>query len=209
MVTSLGAAHYPRAYPHTPTELQPMNHPVDDAAVGNSGFVGLTTSFHRLLAQLLTMHQEALLIDDMVLAHNIFDLFVDALQRHLDVENKLLLPLHRELVREHRWPLLVYEKEHDKLLQMVARIRRELAALAAVQGRARRLALLEVLDYQRSFKSVMEHHEEREEQALLPELDACVDSEIFRQTYAQVSLVWQRYLTDIEPQKVVLEAYLR
>jgi len=186
-----------------------MSHPVDDAAIDNSGFAGLTTPFHRLLAQLLTMHQEALLIDDMVLALNVFDLFADALQRHLGVENNLLLPLHRTLVKAHRWQQLVYEKEHDKLLQMAARIRRELALLAAMQGRVRRLALLEVLDYQRSFKSVMEHHEEREEQALLPELDTCAYSEIFQQTYAQVSLVWNRYLSELEPQKAVLEQYLK
>jgi len=186
-----------------------MSHAVDDAAIDSAGFAGLTVPFHRALAQLLTMHQEALLIDDMMLALNVFDLFADALQRHLDVENNLLLPLHRTLVKEHRWAQLVYEKEHDKLLQMTARIRRELVALADVRGRARRLALLEVLDYQRSFKSVMEHHEEREEQALLPELDSCADSEIFQQTYAQVSLVWQRYLAELEPQQVALEQYLR
>lgn len=186
-----------------------MNHPVDDAGIDSKGFTGLTVPFHLLLRQLLTMHQEALLIDDMALALNVFELFADALQRHLDVENNLLLPLHRSLVPEYRWSPLVYEKEHDKLLQMAARIRRELAVLAAQQGRARRLAILEVLDYQRSFKSVMEHHEEREEQALLPELDAGADSGIYLETYAQVSVVWQQYLQDLEPQKVVLEQYLR
>jgi hemerythrin-like domain-containing protein len=191
-----------------------MNHSVDDPLVDSNrsvdkkGFAGLTVPFHRLLAQLLTMHQEALLIDDRVLALNVFELFVEALQRHLDVENNLLLPLHRSLVQEYRWSPMVYEKEHDKLLQMAARIRRELAGLVALEGRPRRLAVLELLDYQRSFKSVMEHHEEREEQALLPELDAWPDSEIFQQAYAQVSLVWQRYMKDIEPQKAALEQYL-
>jgi hemerythrin-like domain-containing protein len=185
-----------------------MNQSVDEAMCEGKGFAGLTVPFHRLLAQLLTMHQEALLIDDMVLALNVFDLFTEALQRHLDVENHLLLPLHRTLVQEYRWSSMVYEKEHDKLLQMAARIRRELAGLGALQGRARRLAVLEQLDYQRSFKSVMEHHEEREEQALLPELDAWPDSEIFQQAYAQVCLVWQQYLKDIEPQKAALNQYL-
>jgi hemerythrin-like domain-containing protein len=185
-----------------------MNHAVDEAGVDNKGFAGLTVPFHRLLMQLLTMHQEALLIDDMTLAFNIFDLFTDALQRHLDVENNLLLPLHRTLVQEYRWPSLVYEKEHDKLLQMAARVRRELAGLAGLKGRARRLAILEQLDYQRSFKAVMEHHEEREEQALLPELDACSDSEIFQQAYAQVSVVWQQYLRDLDPQRAALDQLL-
>lgn len=185
-----------------------MNHSVDDPLVDTNGFAGLTVPFHHLLAQLLTMHQEALLIDDRVLALNVFELFAEALQRHLDVENNLLLPLHRSLVQEYRWSPMVYEKEHDKLLQMAARIRRELAGLGALEGRPRRLAILELLDYQRSFKSVMEHHEDREEQALLPELDAWPDSEIFQQTYAQVNLVWQRYMKDIEPQKEALDQYL-
>jgi hemerythrin-like domain-containing protein len=184
-----------------------MNQRIDDL-MESAGFGSLTVQFHRALGQLLTMHQEALLIDDMVLALNVFELFHDALQRHLDVEHNVVLPLHRELVAEHRWSSLVYEKEHDKLMQMTARIRRELASLSSLQGRARRLAILELLDFQRSFKGVMEHHEQREEQALLPELDSCRDSEIFQQACAQVSLVWQQFLRELDPRMADLERYL-
>jgi hemerythrin-like domain-containing protein len=176
-----------------------MNSASDSAAGDSQRFSSLTTRFHRGLAQLLRMHQEALLIGDLTLAGNVFDLFVEALNKHLDVENGILFPLHQTLVETSRWPLLVYEKEHDKLKQMVDRIRRDLLALPELHGRARRLAVLEALEYQRTFKTVMEHHEEREEQALLPEVDAFADSEIYYQAYAQVCLVWENYLQQITP----------
>jgi len=174
-----------------------------------SGFAGLTARFHRQLGQLFQMHQEALLIDDLTLALNVFDLFAESLHKHLDVEGNILLPLHRALVTSARWPLLIYEKEHDKLLRMAERVRRELLDLSALHGRARRLAVLTALDYQGSFKAVMEHHEQREEQAMLPELDVFVDSEIYRQAYSQVSLVWEKYLQDNEPHWRAVDDLLR
>lgn len=186
-----------------------MNSATDIALDGCSSFSALTARFHRQLAQLLQIHQEALLVGDMTLALNVFDLFTEALQKHLDVEGNILLPLHRSLVTSARWSLLVYEKEHDKLQRMAERVRHDLLALAALRDRARRIAILSALEYQGSFKAVMEHHEQREEQALLPELDAFAGSEIYAQAYAQVCLVWEKYLRDIEPRWQAFDALLR
>ncbi|NRB42425.1 MAG: hypothetical protein HRU20_28810 [Pseudomonadales bacterium] len=152
---------------------------------------------HKDLMQWFLMHQECLLLGDDSQAQTAFLAFSDFLQTHLQFENSYVLKTAEDL----RWPLKVYQKEHDKLLLMLNKIARLLNAYYPLQGRKKRLALLEVLGYQGSFLHVMEHHEEREEQDLFLQLDddpaafkAWQDCEMQLQRYDEDKVRLKRYL---------------
>ena len=111
------------------------------------------------------MHQECLLLRDDKRSIQAFQGFVIFLKTHLQFENNYILSL-QTLEESLRWPIKVYQKEHDKLLKMLDKTTNLLNEYYLLSGRRKRLALLEVLDYQSTFLHVMEHHEEREEQDL-------------------------------------------
>lgn len=118
---------------------------------------------HKDLKQWFLFHQECLLLAEDEWALKAFSIFSDYLLKHLAFENAFLLS---SSVQNLRWPVNVYQKEHDKLLLMQAKSEVLLNRLVLLDGRRRRLFLLELLDQQQSFMHVMEHHEEREEQDL-------------------------------------------
>lgn len=119
---------------------------------------------HKDLHQWFLFHQECLLLGEDILAMQAYDAFMSYLQKHIQFENQYLLNDMR--LNDGRWPLEVYRKEHDKLDAMLVRLSQMLVDYQRLQGRRKRLALLELLDYEQTLRHVMEHHEEREEMDL-------------------------------------------
>ncbi len=130
--------------------------------------LALVAFFHREIDDTLLLHQEALLLADHALASEAFALVQAQLRAHIEVEDRLLLPLAPR-VRE-RFAPGVYAAEHGKILDLLDGIARRLAALEIADRRA----VIALLDHERVLKNVVEHHESREEQGLLPGLDACL-----------------------------------
>ena len=100
-----------------------------------------------------------------------WDGFADFLKAHLAFENEYILPGAEALQLKLRWGILVYSKEHEKLLAMLSDIHAALCHYHGLQGRERRLGLLSLLEREQSLYHVMEHHEQREEQDLFLHLD--------------------------------------
>jgi hemerythrin-like domain-containing protein len=158
---------------------------------------GLTAFFHRHLDEVMLLHQEALLLQKFSLAEQLLMLFEDLLLAHIEAEDRILLPLfEKELLEkeqfESRWPALLYYKEHEKILAMMAKVKQKFALIAALEGSEQRRAMLALLEYQRTFKNVLEHHTDREEQALLPELDMHLGADKLAETIGAVEQQWQR-----------------
>lgn len=168
---------------------------------------------HAEREELLLLHQEALLGQDLAAALARYEVFHDLLRAHVEFENRELLPRHAQ-VAEPRWRTQVYALEHDKILELAEklheRLRQAVAAeagesasgpgtgneavseavkeagrdagsdagkeagpadrLSAAPGQARRRWIIQLLDDERTLKNVLEHHEEREEKGMLPEL---------------------------------------
>lgn len=142
---------------------------------------------HKDLKQWFLMHQECLLLGDDHHAALAFDGFQAYLLAHLRFENNNLLS---QDVHDLRWAVKVYRKEHDKLEQMLEKSVSLLRGYYLLEGRRKRVALLEVLDFQRSFLHVMEHHEEREEQDLFLKLTYDADT---LSLWSDVSAQLQRF----------------
>lgn len=137
----------------------------------------LTAFYHRHIDEVMMLHQEALLIQDLPLAGEFLELFEALLSSHIDIEDTLVLPLFEQQGVQSRWPSLLYFKEHEKITAMLAKINEQFSQLENKQGAQLRRAVLSLLDYEKSFKGVLEHHTEREEQALLPDLEKALNSD--------------------------------
>lgn len=121
---------------------------------------------HRDLTQWFLLHQECLLFGDDTSAHQAFVAFTDYLMQHMQFENEVVLTAMQAVESDLHWKLSLYHKEHLKIEQLLAKLQKKLQGYYALQGRVKRLALLEVLDDEQTFKHVMEHHEQREEKDL-------------------------------------------
>ena len=125
--------------------------------------------YHRRIDELLMLHQEALVIQDLALAQKALQVFAKFLSKHLALEDELLIPAHDQLGCNKQWRTQIYKEEHGKLTELLQKIRNMLSKTPA-EEQIRRW-VIEVIDYERTFKNVMEHHEEREEKGLLLEID--------------------------------------
>ena len=92
------------------------------------------------------------------------------LAQHIEIENTRLLP---HVPPGARWAARVYLVEHDRIALLADEYLLKVRAMAQQppQGeQARRAAVLGLLDAAHALRHVLEHHHEREHQALAHEL---------------------------------------
>lgn len=167
----------------------------------------LVSHYHRHMNELVLLHQEALLLQQPILAERFLALFRTMISAHIDAENAWLLP-RLDMLAEARWPARLYRKEHDKILAMLVNAETRMHGLAGKTGQTHRRAVLELLDYERALKNVIEHHEEREEMAMLHELDQHVAVAELQQLLATLEQAWQPLLQSQEATLAALIAEL-
>ncbi|MEZ5511886.1 MAG: hypothetical protein R3F47_18685 [Gammaproteobacteria bacterium] len=153
----------------------------------------LVSRYHRHMDELILLHQEALLLQQTDLAARFLALFRAMISAHIDAENAWLLP-RLDALAEARWPALLYRKEHDKILDMLGNVDARMRVLEGKTAQDYRRAVLALLDYERAFKNVIEHHEEREEVAMLRELDQHVDGAEVQQLVVTLEQAWRPLL---------------
>lgn len=178
----------------------------------------LTQYCHQVLDRVIISHQECLIEQNLDLAQQSYELYCQLMQSHIEIENTLIFPLWLELLDTKdktavKWPFVIYEKEHEKLLKMLAKAQSFLDRCHDLKGQKgqRRRAILEALEYQRSLKNVAEHHEQREEQGLLPELEQALDAnggEQKKQLLDACLAIWQPAVEQAEVFLARLESEL-
>lgn len=135
---------------------------------------------HERLDELFLLHQESLL--DLQLEERAwgdralerFDLYEESLREHIRIEEELLLPVYRRAGRIPGGPEEFYTGEHAKLLQILTRCRTLLTELRDARVDRRR-GTIRLFDQESVFKSLTEHHHQREENILFPTLDQVTD----------------------------------
>lgn len=93
-----------------------------------------------------------------------------ALLQHIHIEDNLLLP---HVPADARWPARLYLLEHQRIRDLAQDYLKQLQAVAAqppAEPRARRRAVLALIDAAHPLRHLCEHHHEREEMALAHEL---------------------------------------
>lgn len=144
----------------------------------NTTFTEVITQCHHVLDEIFLLHQETVLLgrfDDAVLLFNSYSELHDL---HKTFEDEILIPKFSEIGNHGRWPASLYMLEHDKILDLMEKTENYLIQLGDLQPDSRNLRrnIIAFLDREKTFKGYCEHHQDREEQGLLPELDNLTDS---------------------------------
>jgi hemerythrin-like domain-containing protein len=132
-----------------------------------SSFVELL-SLHEALSQFFLLHQEAVLAADVPRAIERLDSYERYLRQHMQEEEVLLLPVYERAGRIPGGAPEFFTGEHRKMLELLKQIRRMLTELAAS---AQPRDIIHVLDEEARYKSLVEHHDQREQNILYPTLD--------------------------------------
>jgi len=125
---------------------------------------------HEGFDESLLEHQEAMVRGDLESARDLIAELQEELQIHIRHEEERLLPLLEERggwgrIGEPRY----YREEHEKIQMMVAGLVEATNGLDAADPRVHRdIALL--IGREQAFRSLLEHHDERERKGLFPDL---------------------------------------
>ena len=160
---------------------------------------------HKDLTQWFLLHQECLLLGDALSADKAFMVFSDYLNQHILFENTVVLVAMQPVEECLRWKLHLYKQEHDKIEKLLAKLESRLISYYLLQGRRKRLALLEILDDEQSFKHVMEHHEQREEDDLFLHFDGVLSDDATAKWLDTNKKLTEQYSELKQSLKVLLE----
>jgi len=129
---------------------------------------------HERLDALLLAHLLDVAGADFVSALQHLQQWHRSLQAHIAIENSRLLP---HVPEGARWAARVYLLEHERIALLADEYAERLDALLARlprSQRARREAVLALLDAAHALRHLIEHHHQREEMALAHELPLAV-----------------------------------
>lgn len=154
-----------------------MSHPAPDRhdEPEAPSFLSLLT-VHDRLNELFHRHQEAVLLFDVELSSETLDAYERELVEHMRFEEDALFPIYERAMPIAGGGIDLFRKEHQKLLRYVNGIRKSFETLRPRDsgGSAR---IIDLLDFEARFKSLLTHHDLRERNILYPVLDRVATEE--------------------------------
>lgn len=147
---------------------------------------------HLELRELFARHQEALLQGEFDDARRWLDYFHTYQKAHMKIEEAYLFPEFEKIKRTSRWDGSLYEKEHDKINKLYDNVVKDLDWLSEqkLSESELRRNIIALLDKEKTLKGLNEHHEEREEDALLKELDEQLEQRQLKELKLDIKLTW-------------------
>jgi hemerythrin-like domain-containing protein len=130
---------------------------------------------HAKLDEHFFVHQEHVLERRMREAELSLLRYVRLLTLHMRHEEELLLPLYARAEPPRRYPLVLFTGQHQRMRELLAALHERVSALAA-QSSVHARDVIALLDSERTYKHLSEHHDGAERQALFPTLDRVLDS---------------------------------
>jgi len=156
----------------------------------------MMTKCHHQLDEVFLLHQESLLQGQLGNAVCILTAYMACHAVHLKFEDDVLLPKYERLLKQGRWDATLYQQEHQKIQDLHIKIETQLNWLkqqTLTPSQIRR-NIIQLLDREKSFKGLCEHHQEREEASLFIELDKQTDLVWREESIAAFSQQWQQIL---------------
>lgn len=144
--------------------------------------------YHCYLQALFELQREALIERDGQLAVAFADLHRQMLMCHVETEDALMLPLLAQLGKSVRWTPDVYLLEHRKIIKLSDRL---IEQLRSVDERLTRRQSLRLLDERHALMHLLEHHEQREEEAMVVELQAGAAGQRLDNVVREAARRWQ------------------
>ena len=147
---------------------------------------------HLELRELFMQHQEALLQARFHEAFACLEHFDARLAVHMSLEEKYLFPEFARIERKTRWDVELYETEHEKVKQLYQVISNDLEWLSeqSLNESETRRNIIALLDKEKTFKGLLEHHEDREESAMLKELDEQLPENVLQGLVLTIQSEW-------------------
>jgi len=132
---------------------------------------------HCDINELFLLHQEAVLLGEFEKAIGLLNCYKEAHHLHMDFEDQYLIPEFQQIDQKSRWPASLYSAEHDKIQKFMTRIEGSLEALKKgnLTDQQTRRNMIALLDFEKTFKGYCDHHQDREEDGMLPDLDERTD----------------------------------
>ncbi len=154
---------------------------------------------HLELRELFARHQEALLQGKFEEAKSCLDNFNIFQKAHMQIEDRYLLPKFAKIKRNSRWDVSVYEKEHDKISKLCNNVTNDLDWLSEqeLSESEKYRNIIALLDKEKTLKGLNEHHEEREEEALLKELDEQLEQRQLKELKLDIKLTWAEVIASV------------
>ena len=149
---------------------------------------------HFHLDELFLLQQEALLQAKLDNALIILRSYKTCHDLHMRFEDDKLIPEYASLPDQGRWNATLYQQEHQKVLELYEKIEHGLNCLIEQDLKPSQLRrnIIKLLDRQKSFKGLCEHHQEREESSLFVELDRQSDANWRAEMRTSFSEIWDR-----------------
>lgn len=121
-------------------------------------------------------------------------------QAHAQLEERYLFPEFSKIKRQSKWDVSLYEKEHEKISILFENISEDLHWLSKQQFSESLLRrnIIALLDKEKIFKGLTEHHEEREEEAMLKELDEQLEKNHVKQLVSDIKYIWLEVVASID-----------
>jgi hypothetical protein len=144
----------------------------------NTKLTEVITRCHQGLVEFFLLHQEAVLLGRFDEAIQLLNCYMELHHLHMSFEDEKLIPKLEELGDRGRWPASLYSDEHAKLQELMGKTEDYLLSISKGQlsNKDLRRNIIAFLDKEKSIKGLCEHHQEREEAGMLPELDRETDT---------------------------------
>lgn len=154
---------------------------------------------HQELQELFARHQEALLQGHLDVAEEWLTHFATCQKAHMQIEEGYLFPEFEKIERTTKWDVTLYEKEHAKINTLYQNIVDDLNWLSEqdLTESQQRRNIIALLDKEKSLKGLNEHHEEREEEAMLKELDEQLEERQLKELRIDIKMTWAEVMGTI------------
>lgn len=154
--------------------------------------VTLIQQQHTDLRELFACHQEALIQAEFDEALRWLKHYADCQRSHMQIEERYLFPLFAKIERQSRWDVTLYEKEHQKLEKLLQDTIHDLNELIEMElsDSDRRRNIIALIDKQKTLKGLNEHHEDREETAMLQELEQQLEAQALKFLVSDIKFTW-------------------
>lgn len=155
---------------------------------------------HLELQELFARHQEALLLVRFEEAKTWLEHYTVCQKAHMQLEEKYLFPEFASIERSSKWNVSLYEKEHEKISQLYQNIVEDLNWLSEQELDESQLRrnIIALLDKEKTLKGLNEHHEDREVEAMLKELDEKLDERLLKEILLDIKLTWAEVIASIK-----------
>ncbi|MFZ5896946.1 MAG: hemerythrin domain-containing protein [Myxococcota bacterium] len=128
-------------------------------------------SIHERLERHFAQHQELLLNRELDQARLVLVGYTRLIQLHMQHEEERLLPIYLRVEPPRRFPPQLFTGQHQRMRELLEGVNARLSALPRERDRLQARAIIELLDYERTYKHLVEHHDGAEQQAFFPALD--------------------------------------